>query len=342
MELKAEFLKLCDLSRVELHKEKPLRPNKGHMWFFAQSYAVRTLAVAYDMTGKEEYLDACKVWSDRMIKYQSTMIPKGAYYMNYYRKPGEDKGEWFVADCASIAMGVLATAVRCTDQAEKDRYLNSVESYAKLVIDNYVGPGGGITDGLWNQFDGEWYCSSGIFGSLVFLLYEETGDKQYLDVALNDLDWLNKLDHRGTKHIGYAKAAPSVIMYSFEAYAPGVRYKATMAQVEKWMAKHQVSRQAKDLPQESWMNYTDNRWGVKFGGLPYLMYVFSRHIDAADGETLRKAADRELRYISSLAFEKQADGSLKLKKTTYQFKVFSMMSYAEKLCPGKLLRSSKP
>ncbi len=63
------------------------------------------------MTGKQEYLDACKLWSDRMIECQNAMIPKGAYYMQYGRRPGEDKGDWYVADCSSIALGVLATFV---------------------------------------------------------------------------------------------------------------------------------------------------------------------------------------------------------------------------------------
>ena len=86
-----------------------------------------------------------------MVEFQSKMIPKGAYSMNYGCKPGEDKGDWYVADSASIGMGVLATAVRSSDAAQKERFLKSVESFAKLVIDNYVGPGGGITDGLGRQ-----------------------------------------------------------------------------------------------------------------------------------------------------------------------------------------------
>ena len=354
-DVKAEFFKLCDLAREELHKEKTVytEDNPRPREFFIDSYTARAVAVAYDMTGKKDYLDACKLWSDRMVECQDTMIPKGAYYMNYGRKPGEDKGEWYSADSSSIAMGVLATAVRCDDPVEKERYLNSVKSFAKLVIDNYVGPGGGITDGLWNEFDGEWYCSSGIFGSVVFLLYDETGDEQYLKVGLNDLDWLNKLDYRNTKHIGYADAAPAVMMYSFEAFAPGVqhlkpgseRHKAAWTQIDsalEWMAEHQAGRQAADIPKKPWMNYGNHHWGTKFGGLPYLMYVFSRHMDEDKGEALRKAADQEMRYISSLIVEKQPDGGLKLKNVSYQFKAFSMMSYAEKLSHGALLRKSKP
>lgn len=45
------------------------------------------MAVAYDITGKPEYLDGCKRWSDRMIEHQRKMIPEGAYYMQYGRRP---------------------------------------------------------------------------------------------------------------------------------------------------------------------------------------------------------------------------------------------------------------
>ncbi|MCX7429247.1 MAG: hypothetical protein NTW96_26925 [Planctomycetia bacterium] len=65
-----------------------------------------------------------------MIEYQEKMVPKGAYYMQYGRKPGEDQGNWYVADCSSIAMGVLATAVRSKEPAERQRYLTSVVSAA--------------------------------------------------------------------------------------------------------------------------------------------------------------------------------------------------------------------
>jgi rhamnogalacturonyl hydrolase YesR len=100
------------------------------------------LAVAYDMTGKQEYLDTCRRWSDRMIDYQNQMIPKGAYYLNYFRKPGQIEEMWFISDASSEAMGVLATAVRCTQQADRDRYLNSVKLYADVVMEESSRPCG--------------------------------------------------------------------------------------------------------------------------------------------------------------------------------------------------------
>jgi len=122
LEVLDHFLRLADVAAQALRLEPspdraPIKKNpfRDYPQFFVDSYAVRALAVAYDLTGRERYFTACRAWSDRMLRHQSGMTPQGAYYMNYHRKPGESTGQWFVADCGSIAMGVLATALRCTD-----------------------------------------------------------------------------------------------------------------------------------------------------------------------------------------------------------------------------------
>ena len=300
------------------------------------SYAVRALAVAHDLSGNPKYLETCRAWSDRMIAFQEKMTPKGAYYMNYGRKPGEDRGEWYVADSASIALGVLATAVRCNDRAAKGRYRKSAESFAQLVIDNYVRSSGGVTDGSWSQFDGEWWCSTGIFGSLAFVLYAETGSEQYRKVGLGALDWLNRLEIRKAQHISFDEAAPTVIMYVWEAYSAGWTYleaesetkKGALAQMSvalEWMAANQVGRGGSGR----W-NYS-SQWGSKLGGLPFHMSVFARHVPGH--QEVAAAADRELAHLSGLLF---GSGTPSLS----QLAAFSMMSYAEKLSPGAMYRRS--
>ncbi len=333
-----DFLKLCDLASTEVNKEtRRVHKRERRVPFYHDSYAVRALAVAYDMTGKKAYLAGCKRWSDRMLAFQAKMTPEGAYYMNYGRKPGQNKGGWYVADSSSIAMGVLATAIRCPDSADRDRYLASVESFAKLVIDNYVGKSGGITDGLWDKYDGEWWCSSGLFGSLAFLLYEETGNERYLKVALGAVDWLNRLDFRQVKHISFKEAAPAVVMYILEGYSarmphlkPGTsRYQAACVQIDKtleWMSDNQAGRGAA----HQW-DY-NSQWGSKLGGLPFHMFVFARHIPKYSN--IAGAADQELRHITSVLSEDR-------KPILSQLAVFAMMSYAEKLSPDALYRSTK-
>ena len=335
-DFRADFLELADLAAEQLNHE-PRKPPR-HKAFYVDSYVVRALAIAYDLTGEQKYLDPCKRWSDRMLDCQNRMNPRGAYYMNYGRKPGEDKGGWYVADSACIGMGVLATAVRCRDKAEKDRYLDSVERFAKLVMDNYVGPAGGITDGLWEKYDGEWWCSSGTFCSLAFLLYKETDDAQYLEVAYGALDWLNRLDFHKVKHISFEDAAPSVVMYVFEGHSASMPYlkegterrEATVAQIAKaaaWMARNQKSRQ----PAAKWDYHS--QWGSKLGGLPFQMLVYARHVP--EFRELRPAAEAELAHVSSVLF---AGGDPKLS----QLAAFALISYAEMVRPGALFRPSEP
>ncbi len=329
--LRAEFLKMCDAACAELNTAERKVP------FYQDSYAVRALLVAYDLTAERKYLDVCRAWSDRMLKYQAGMTPKGAYWMHYGRKPGETKGDWFVADCASIAIGLLATAVRCDDPADRRRYKDSVSAYSKLVMDNYIRPTGGITDGLWSEFDGEWWCSTGIFGSLAFLLHAETGDKDYLKVGLNALDWLNRMDFRKAEHIGFTEAAPAVVMYVFEAFSAGMPYldlksplgrasAAHIGEALKWMGMNQGSRVAASL----W-DYS-SQWGSKLGGLPFHQYVYSRYLP--EGKALAAVADKELDYIGRRVF---SAGEPKLT----QLVCFAMFSYAEKISPGAIYRTSK-
>jgi rhamnogalacturonyl hydrolase YesR len=209
-DFETQFLTFCNLAAAEFNKEitrfadrDNADPATHHMPFFEDAHAVRALAVAYDMTGEQKYLDACRRWSDKIIEYQSQMIPAGAYYMNHSRGPGEDKGQWNVADSGSIAMGVLATAIRCDDPTEKAKYLKSVKAFAKLVMENYVGPEGGISNGLWPVYNGQWWCSTATFGTMAFVLYEETGEKKYLNVAKGALDWMTHQDFREVKPITF-------------------------------------------------------------------------------------------------------------------------------------------
>jgi hypothetical protein len=334
-DLKAEFLTLCDAGFPIIEEQARTDERIGRA-FYWDSYLVRALAVAYDMTGKEEYVGACKLWSDRMIHYQKGMIPNGAYYMQYGRRPGQDKGDWYVADCSSIAQGVLATAVRCTDPVEKDRYLRSVTSFAQLVSDNFVRPTGGVTDGYWRKSDKEWWCSTGIFGSLAFWLYDETGDRPYLRAGLGTIDWLNQQDLLTVAvHFPAKEITPTVMMYSLEAYSAGLphleagteRHKSAVAQLAKahaWMLENQGGKAGIDYI---------SQWGSKFGGLPFHMYVHCGHVSGI--QDVVQSADRELRYIADV-LEKSPPSNQR-----DQLALFAMMSYAERLSPGALFRTSK-
>ena len=254
--------------------------------------------------------------------------------MNYNRKPGEDTGSWYVADSSSIAMGLLATAVRC-DGAQRQRYLDSVKSFAQLVMDSYVGKAGGIRNGFWPQYDGEWWCSSGIFGSLAFLLYDETGDKQYLKTALGTLRWLNALDLTADQPYPLREMGPTMPMYVLEAYSAGLPHLkpgspmhtdalAKISWALDWMARNQGNPEAEK-------RWSLEKWGMKFGGLPFHMYVYSRCLP--NGREISEAADRQMRHLAAVLPGKKPELS--------QLAAFMMMSYAERLSPGTLYRTSR-
>ena len=343
----ARFLKFCDLAASELNKEitpfvsrTNADPVTHHMPFFEDAHAVRALAVGYDMTGNRAYLDACRRWSDRIIAYQARMIPKGAYYINHSRAPGQDKGQWNLADSGSIGMGVLATATRCQDPAEKQRYLESVRTFARLVMGNYVGPEGGISNGLWPEYAGQWWCSTATFGSLAFLLYEETGEEKYLKVAKGALDWLVGQDFRELRPITFQQRPSGTIFYCFELYVAGLKhlppdsakYQTALRQINlalEWMAGNQKSRGAQ-VPDYTELN-------VDMAGLPYLMYGFARQIPRLRGITA--AADGELDYIGKLLL---AHGDPNISRLmVWEVMTWGMLSHAERLAPGALMRGSR-
>jgi hypothetical protein len=346
--LETRFLKFCDLATAELNKEitpflsrTNADPATHHMPFFEDAHAVRALAVAHDMTGRRQYLDACRRWSDRIIAYQSKMIPAGAYYMNHARAPGQDQGQWNAADSGSIGMGVLATAIRCPEPAAKARYLASVRTFARLMMDNYAGPGGGFSNGLWPHYSGEWWCSTATVGTLLFLLYEETGEVQYLAAAQRAMAWLAARDFREVKPITFEQRPSGIIFYCFDFYATGLKHfppgnptrEAVLKQFDDaldWMAKNQKTRGA-DIP-----DYTERN--VDLAGLPCLMYAFARQVPRYRG--IVPAADAELDYIGRLLL---ARGDPEVSRLmVWEVMTWGMLSHAERLAPGGLCRGTKP
>ena len=345
-EFKARFLKFCDLAVSELNKpitpfysRTDADPVTHHMPFFEDAHAVRALAVAYDMTGKRAYLDAGRRWADLMIVYQRGMNPAGAYYMNHQRAPGQTTGQWNLADSGSVGMGVLATATRCKDPTEKARYLGSVKALAKLAMEHYVTPEGGISNGLWPEHSGPWWASTAIFGTLAFLIYEETGEVQYLNCGKAGARWLLRSDFHDFKPITFEQRPSGIIFYTFEFYLAALKHfppdspehHAILKQFDsalEWMAKNQKSRGA-EIP-----DYVEKN--VDLSGLPYLMYGFA-HANPRYHDLVR-LADGELDYIGKLLL---ANGNPNVSKLmVWEVMTWGMLSHAERLKPGALLRGS--
>ena len=344
LRMKREFLELCDSSFMDVIAQTKVTERLGARGFYWDSYAVRALCVGYDMTGKKEYLEACKLWSERMIEFQEQMIPEGAYYMLYGRKPGEKEGNWFSADCSSISLGVLATAARCSDPKETERLLNSVKSFSSLVSNNFVKKSGGVSDGYWPASDDEWWCSSGIYGSLVFQLYKETGDESYLKLGLGTIDWINQIDFQTVAvHFPGKEIIPVVILYCLEAYSAAFpyldkdseRYKLAMAQWNnafEWMKENQQGQYG--------MDYV-HQWGSKFGGLPFHMYHYADFVPGNDSLVI--LGDQELNYCMEII--KNPELSSRMGEPEFydqldQLAIFTMFSYTQRVSPGTIYRTS--
>lgn len=328
-EIRAQFLRLCDGAVAKVSDADSKGP------FFVDSYAVRALCAGYDLTGNAAYLDACRDWSDRMVKDQEQMTPPGAYYMHYNRRPGETNGDWYSADSSSIGMAVLATAVRCPG-AERDRLLGSAEKFADLVINHYVQPDGGVSDGLWHQSRDAWWCSSGLFGSFLFNLYANTGNPRYLKTALGVTAWLNHLDLTKDQPFPLSQQGPAMIFYVMENYSAGWPYieknqairPAALAKVN-WCLDWMAQQQGTPLADRPWP--PTKGWGMKFGGLPFHEYIFSHDLPA-DGK-LTTDANAEMHRLAALAFTE--------KPKFTQLSAFLMMSYAERIEPGAIYKSVK-
>ncbi len=352
-QFRAHFLRLCDLAATTVTSRKDKDP------FFQDSYAVRALCVAYDMTGKTNYLDACIKWSERMLTNQESMNPPGAYYMNYNRRPGQTNGDWFAADSSSIGIAIVATAVRCGG-AERERLLNSAKRFADLVITRYVKPSGGVSDGLWSKSTNEWWCSSGLFGSFAFGLYANTGDEKYLKAGLGAANWLSHWDLTKKQPFPLSQQGPAMLMYVMECFSAGWPYIAQDTDVKdaarekvdwclNWMIQQQQApirwvwvyslRPPRLLtkpepPQKIPMQGPwplSRWWGMKFGGLPFHEYIFSRYFS---DDNLCAEGDAELERLSPLVFAKK-------KPDMTQLSMFMMMSCAERLDPGDIYRSQK-
>ncbi|HXM22001.1 MAG TPA: glycoside hydrolase family 76 protein [Terriglobales bacterium] len=296
------FLQLSD--KVEAELTKPLAsympPTTGttthHQPFFEDAYGVSALCEAYKLTHNAKYLSTAMSWSEQMIAYQNRMTPRGAYYMNYGRQPGQDHGDWYIADAANIAAAILRTSEFVSPQ-EHARYLDSVQSFAALVFANYANPDGGISDGIWGTYKSSWWCSTANFGALAFMLYRETGNTEYLIRAQNAFDWLVKHGLANAAYPSFAQDAPVVVFYCGEFYARALPYEMgtpresvalqQMKFVLRWLAENQKSQKT-----DSSVDYLAH---THMAGMPHMMYATLSLFPAESS-----LADAEMAYLYSL------------------------------------------
>ena len=96
------------------------------------------------------------------------------------------------------------------------------------------------------------------------------------------------------------------------------------------MAKNQQGRGAKNN-----LDYLNE--ATYMGGNPYIMYVMARQLPQHRDQAAE--ADQELRYVYGLLFK---DGKPRTTRVqVWELMTWAMMSYAEKLSPGALFRTSR-
>ncbi len=114
----ALMTRLCDFF-VAMQDEDGVTTGLG----FVDERAARALLVMYDLTGKQEYLDAAIRWGDNEIAMQRE---DGGYRMGYGIF---DSGEaCYVADGGEIAIG-MARLVSYVPEARRQAYLDSLRTY---------------------------------------------------------------------------------------------------------------------------------------------------------------------------------------------------------------------
>ena len=285
----AEVLAVADMISTEL--EKPFReyefgtngidrhPSEHHQPFFEDAYGVLALCITYDKTQIGRYLDSSKEWADKMIAYQQAMNPVGAYYMNYFRRPGQSRGDWYVADANSIAIAVLAVGKRTRDA----KYLDSVLAYEQMV-QRFVALDGGVSDGLWANYTAEWWASTATYGSLQLVLYDCTGESIYLQRAVRALNWINKTGIDNFVRPNLKQDGPAIMFYTgwflAEAHLAGLQ--ADTTQIAQWFLENQKSANP-----NSHMNYL---YETYMAGMPAIQFRIGQEDNA----------DSELAYLTSV------------------------------------------
>ncbi|MDP7040881.1 MAG: hypothetical protein QGI45_17125, partial [Myxococcota bacterium] len=317
--------------------------------FFIDSYAIRALNVVYDLTKDTRFLDKSVKWSEQTVAFQNQMQPPGAYYMNYHREPQENRGEWYVADAASIALAVLSTAARVSDPKRKAVLLESVQQFADLVIDQFVRPSGGVTDGYWKKSQKEWWCSTAIFTSLLYQLYAETKEKQYLKNAQNSLTWLLNLKYEKSLIQGsFIKQAPAMLFYIFEAYSSALPYtQNNTALRQKLLGRFSEGvLRAVDILEGSAPSAA-SWWATKKYGLLFHIQVYLQEVAQETSVPITfltdtgKSITLKDKLVSALNTSfAQAASQLGQQLFFDQHMSFALVALAELYGPGLLLRNS--
>jgi len=220
---------ICDwIIDAELHSGELKIEAKRRTSVFVNSNLARVLIAAYDLTGKQRYLDEALAWFDRFVQLQQKTVAPNDLPAGFWGDFSAD-GNIYLGD-GGTATTALAGAVRYADGERKEQYLNALRLYANFVQygtkDDPQGKGRGGSNG-WIISSGEnagaigcgyyrgelstapYTISTSVTGAAFFsAFYVLTGERQYLEIAENAARWLTRVRKR-TGEIPY-------ILHNFE------------------------------------------------------------------------------------------------------------------------------
>jgi len=180
-EAKTYFIRLAEHINRH-HYELELIYNHA---IYQGAYLMRTLVAAYEITGREDFLQTALRFADEVVNLQ--------------RKDGY----WVVADHGNIyladALGLIMILYKHVDEQRQALYFQTIKKYADAVIeDGLIRESGALDVGWYTMEDkgmekgqGPFTISSALTGVQVFTwLYHETGSSRYKGIAIRALNWL--------------------------------------------------------------------------------------------------------------------------------------------------------
>jgi hypothetical protein len=183
------------------------------------AYLMRTLVAAYEITGREDFLQTALRFADELVKLQR----KDGYWVV------ADHGNIYLADTGS-ALGLIMILYKHVDEQRQALYFQTIKKYADAVIhDGLIYESGALDagyqlgkDGSIEKTLGPYTIATELTGVVVFTwLYLMSGDRQYKEIAMNALTWLLKWvrDDGEIAYIFPGRGADPALQHDPESYS---------------------------------------------------------------------------------------------------------------------------
>ncbi len=174
---------------------------------FQQTHAIRAMLGAHRVRPRKIYLQTAKDWADMTLRMQGTQGHPARYNMGYglqIRKGIPRK--WYVADCGTIALGLLDVATFLRDRDPmRARLIDSTRRFADYIIETWTLADGSFTLGF-DEFKclnkKAYHCANAQSNLFLWPLAEVSGEPAYAEQALKTTRWLAEWDEYDCGYYG--------------------------------------------------------------------------------------------------------------------------------------------